>query len=321
MFSRELVNEFSWSKSRHAKFEECRRLYWYHYYRAWGGWSEEAGAEAREAYVLKNLSSRQQWAGHVVHELIAFALAMTRAGEAPPVETLVARAHARMREDFARSRRGEYRQRPKRVVGLVEHELRAPVPDAEWRANWSVAETSLRRFHASQWLERARALPRDAWLPIDEIGSFELDRVKVFAGPDFAYRDGSKLMLVDWKTGRPRPEDRQQVQGYALFAQARWGARPEEVVARLVYLASGEEIDVGVSAGDLEAFQRLFRRSVLAMRDLLDDPAQNLARRESFPMTEERARCGLCPFQGLCERREEIPSPRHPPLREAQERG
>ncbi len=302
MFSRELVNEFSWSKSRHGKFEECRRLYWYHYYGAWGGWDEASAPDVRESYILKNLSSRQQWAGHVVHELIAFALAMTRSGGPPPVEDLVARARARMRDDFARSRRREYRARPKRVVGLVEHELGARVSDAEWKANWDVAEASLRRFYASPWLQRAQELPKAAWLPIDEIASFELEGYKVFAGPDFAYRDGEKLVLVDWKTGRPRAEDRGQVQGYALFAQARWGARPEDVVARLVYLASGEEVDVGVALGDLEDFLALFRRSVRAMRAALADPAKNVARRDDFPLNEDPAQCGLCPFQRLCGR-------------------
>lgn len=308
MFSRELVNEFSWSKSRHGKFEECRRLYWYHYYGAWGGWDEAALPEVREAYILKNLSSRQQWAGHVVHEFIALALAMTRAGEPPPVEDLVARARGRMRDDFVRSRRREYRARPKRVVGLVEHELGARVSDAEWKANWDIAESSLRRFYASTWLQRARTLPRQAWLPIDEIGSFELEGHKVFAGPDFAYRDGDRLMLVDWKTGRPRPEDRDQVQGYALFAQARWGARPQDVVARLVYLASGEEVDVSVAPGDLESFLALFRQSVRAMRAPLLDPTRNVARREDFPMTEDAARCGLCAFQRLCGRQSPAPA-------------
>ncbi|HEY6105359.1 MAG TPA: PD-(D/E)XK nuclease family protein, partial [Anaeromyxobacteraceae bacterium] len=34
----ELANEFSWSKSRHDKFQDCRRAYFYAYYGSWGGW-------------------------------------------------------------------------------------------------------------------------------------------------------------------------------------------------------------------------------------------------------------------------------------------
>src|SRR3989304_4064769 len=67
----DLVNEFSWSRSRDNLFQECRRKYFYHYYGAWGADSPE---ETRALYVLKQLSSRQQWAGKVVHEGVEWVL-------------------------------------------------------------------------------------------------------------------------------------------------------------------------------------------------------------------------------------------------------
>ena len=38
----ELVNVFSWSRSRGGMFKECRRRYYYHYYGSWGGWAADA---------------------------------------------------------------------------------------------------------------------------------------------------------------------------------------------------------------------------------------------------------------------------------------
>jgi len=302
MFNRELVNEFSWSKSRHGKLEECPRLYWLHYYGAWGGWEATVSPEVRETYVLKHLSTRQQWAGKVVHEAVAFSLSITRSGAVPPVDTLVQRIHLRMREEFRRSRRGDYRQHPKRVLGLVEHELGEPIADEEWKANWDNVERCVRSFYASDWMRIARTLPRGAWLPIDEIDSFLLDGVKVFAGPDFAYRDGETTVLVDWKTGRPRPEDEEQVQGYTLFAGAKWSAPPERVLARLVYLSTGEERAVTVTPAALETFRSHFRESVARMRSLMRDPARNFAVADDFPMTESMGRCRLCAFRRRCGR-------------------
>ena len=66
----DLVNEFSWSRSRDHTFQECRRKYFYHYYGAWGGWDASAPPEVRRLYVLKQLASRQQWAGRTVHDAI-----------------------------------------------------------------------------------------------------------------------------------------------------------------------------------------------------------------------------------------------------------
>src|SRR3989337_885626 len=36
----DLVNEFSWSRTRDNAFKECRRRYYYQYNGAWGGWEE-----------------------------------------------------------------------------------------------------------------------------------------------------------------------------------------------------------------------------------------------------------------------------------------
>jgi hypothetical protein len=208
-----------------------------------------------------------------------------------------------MREDFALSRRHAYRANPKWTVGLVEHEYAAAVPDAEWRANWQNAEQCLRRFYASGWPERARALGAGQWLPIDEIGSFVLDGVKVFAGPDFAWREaGGGATLVDWKTGAPRDEDREQVLGYALYARERWGVPLDKVTARLVYLGSGDEISVQVDPAALEGFRDHFRKSVGEMRALLRDPTANVAVRTDFPLTEDRASCRECAFRRPCGR-------------------
>lgn len=302
MAYRELQNEFSWSKSRHEKFRDCRRQYWFVYYGAWGGWKESAAPEVRETYILKNLSSRQQWAGNVVHDTIRYALTMTRAGSTPPLEQLVERAHQKMRDDFRRSRRREYRLMPKKVVGLVEHEYEEPIADAEWKANWENAEACLRNFYASHWLQKARELKPEEWLPIDQIDSFLMDGVKVFAGPDFAYRDGDGVVLVDWKTGRHRDEDKEQVKGYALYAASKWKARPDQVKARLVYLGQAQEVEVSVDPDSLEGFRQYFRESVAKMRELLKDPEKNVAHKDDFPMTEDVQQCRFCPFRKMCGR-------------------
>ena len=70
----ELANEFSWSRSRDNTFQDCRRRYFYHYYGAWGGWDAAAGEEVRRLYILKQLASRQMWAGRIVHDAIEMIL-------------------------------------------------------------------------------------------------------------------------------------------------------------------------------------------------------------------------------------------------------
>src|SRR5947207_1543270 len=86
----DLSNEFSWSRSRDATFQDCRRKYYLHYYGAWGGWAADAAADVRLLYVLKQLASRQMWGGRVVHDAIEMALHVYQQGRDVPVEPFVA---------------------------------------------------------------------------------------------------------------------------------------------------------------------------------------------------------------------------------------
>ena len=77
-----LENVFSWSKSRAEEFQECQRKYFYDRYASWGGWERQAPAEARLAYILKNLKNRWAWKGETVHHVIEDVLKSLRAGKA-----------------------------------------------------------------------------------------------------------------------------------------------------------------------------------------------------------------------------------------------
>ena len=91
---------------------------------------------------------------------------------------------------------------------LVEHEYDEPLSKDEWRASWEGVKAALSTFFSSEWLGLAKGLKPAQWLEVDEDvanASFELEGVKVFAIPDFAYvdKDGTPW-VVDWKTGKAR---------------------------------------------------------------------------------------------------------------------
>src|SRR5919198_1800703 len=109
----ELLNEFSWSRSRDGAFQDCRRKYYYHYYGAWGGWDTAASEEVRRLYILKQLASRQQWAGRAVHDAIELALHGLRDGRSVPVEPFIADVIERMRAEWRVVRGGPHPGQPK----------------------------------------------------------------------------------------------------------------------------------------------------------------------------------------------------------------
>ena len=202
----ELQNEFSWSKSRHEKFRECPRAYFFAYYGCWGGWEAPAASQVRELYVLKKLSSRWQWAGSLVHDALKRALSRAKgAGELPPLEQVLERTRAKARAEWAGSREKSYWREASRIVGLVEHEY----GEAGRRTRTGSGSTSRSsrarsaRSGRAPVLEEIRRTPRERWLTVDELDSWTFEGTKIWVAVDFAYRDGDgRVHVLDWKTGQ-----------------------------------------------------------------------------------------------------------------------
>jgi hypothetical protein len=306
----DLVNEFSWSKSRHEKFAECRRAYFYAYYGSWGGWEAEHGSPVRELYVLKKLSSRWQWAGSVVHASLRQMLSRARVtGDFLPEEKLLERTRARARSEWAVSRDKSYWREASRITGLVEHEYGEAVPADDWKRLYEqVVDGSIRAFYGSETYDVLRRTPPDRWLTVDELDAWDFEGTKIWVAVDFAYRDpDGRVHVLDWKTGKERGVDHVQVGIYALYARQKWGVALDGVVGGLVYLANGgaagaERVSVAADATALDACTREMRASIGEMRSALADAGRNVARIEAFPQVEDRSACRRCPFRRPCGR-------------------
>jgi len=129
----DLVNEFSWSRTRDNVFQECRRRYYYQYYGAWGGWDVNSDPLVRRLYILKQLATRQMWIGRLVHEAVERCLLALRDGHGLSEASLIEDTVRQMRAEWKGSRAGLYRETPKRP-SLFEHEYAVPIKDSEWQA-------------------------------------------------------------------------------------------------------------------------------------------------------------------------------------------
>ena len=305
-----ITNDFTWSKSRHEKFSDCRRAYYLHYYGSWGGWENGASEEAQQLFTLKRLSNRFNWAGNVVHARIRDVLRMLQAERAVDGGAVIQRAHDLMRRDFVYSRSKSYWDGGKRrpdFTGLVEHEYDEPITAEEWRRNWDTVEQGLRWFLASPWIDRARSLLPHQWVEVDEgaqKSNFDLEGVKVFAIPDFVFRDeANQITVVDWKTGQMRDGYQDQVVGYAVYLANRYRVPPESVRCLLVFVNQGEELEVHVDEPTVQRFRVHFEESVRAMQALLVNASQNIPLDAAqFPKTDDLTQCARCAFRRACGR-------------------
>lgn len=310
-----LENNFTWSPSRHATFERCKRQYWWTYYGSWGGWEYTASGETRAAYILKNLHNRWTWAGTVVHDTIErilrdiqrHATSGALLFQAPEIDVdrEVEKVTKRMRENWRESRSGDYHKNPKRHFGLAEHEYEDEVPKAEWAKINARAVRAVRDFLRSDLFEHIRTSDPTRWLPIEELDQFDFEGTPVWAVLDFAHEtpDGT-VVIYDWKTGEMKKDQyRTQLGVYALYMEASRNKQSDQVETHLVFLGNEMQVlSIPVNEEDLKATRGVMRASIAAMKNRLKNVEQNVAERDDFPLTDDLDRCEVCAFRRLCGR-------------------
>jgi len=296
----DLVNEFSWSRSRDASFQECRRRYFYHYYGAWGGWEATADPLTRRLYVLKQLATRQMWAGRVVHDAIEMALHVFRQGHDVPVEPFVADVIERMRADWRSSRAGRYRDSPK-TVALFEHEYAVDLKPEVWQAMSRNVATCLRNFFRLDLVARIRTTSPEHWSIEHWSKIFDFEGTPIWIAPDFGFWDDGRLALVDWKTGASDPDATAfQLGCYALYAHAVLGVEPARVDLYEANLREPAVTPLRWDDARLEAIREQLRLSIRSMKAYLADPEANAAVIDDFERTEDLRICRWCNFRAVC---------------------
>lgn len=297
----ELTNDFSWSRSRDGCFHECRRRYFYQYYGAWGGWEATAAPDVRRLYILKQLATRQMWAGRVVHEAIEMALLAFRDGRDIPVEPFVEDVIERMRGEWRQSRAGHYRTVPK-TTALFEHEYGVDLKPEVWQAVSRGVAACLRHFFRLPLLATIRRTTPEHWSIEHWSKTFEFEGTAIWMAPDFGFwTDEGRLALVDWKTGASDPDSTAfQLGCYALYAREVLGVAPRQIDLYEANLREPLVTALPWSDERLDAVQERLRLSIRSMKAYLADPESNVAVITDFERTEDLRICKWCNFRGVC---------------------
>jgi PD-(D/E)XK nuclease superfamily protein len=302
----DLVNEFSWSRSRDATFQDCRRKYYLHYYGSWGGWDAGATPDVRRLYVLKQLASRQMWAGRIVHDAIEMALHIYQQGREVPVEPFLEDVIERMRGEWRGSRAGLYREKPK-TLALFEHEYAVDLKREVWQMLSQNVKTCLRNFFRLPLLADVRKTAPEHWSIEHWSKVFDFEGTLVWIAPDFGFwNDAGRLTLVDWKTGASDADATAfQLGCYALYAREVLGVEPAKVDLLEANLREPTVTPLVWDDARLGEIREQLRLSIRAMRAYLVAPDANQARMEDFERTEELRICRWCNFKAVC--RPEVP--------------
>ncbi len=294
-----LVNQFSWSKSRDGLLRECARRYYFNHYGAWGGWEATADPRTRAIYVLKHLKGRRMWVGEVVHTAISDSLTALRGGQAVEPQAVLDGLVDTMRTQWRASRDARYWDDPK-AGGLFEHEYGVAVSD--WEAVRDHAVRCLAAFFGSAWFAAVRDDPGSV-LSVESLARFDFEGTAINVKIDVALRNGGGIHIIDWKTGKPTAAQVDlQLACYALYAAEAWEVGPADITCVESNLAQGTDRAIRVEPARLADARAHIRESIAGMKRLLRDPAANVAVEEDFPLTDNERQCRWCPFRKVCPR-------------------
>ena len=122
----------------------------------------------------------------------------------------------------------------KEVFDLTKYE--------EFEILFKKAENCIINFYNSDTYRKIKSTPVDKWLFLEDFLSFDFEGTKIFLGIDFAMKEGNKVILYDWKTGRERNVETEiQLACYSLFVLERWSIAPENIIARIYNLSIDKE--------------------------------------------------------------------------------
>jgi hypothetical protein len=301
-----ITNDFSWSASRDALFEECKRKYYYNYYGSWGGWEKDrADHVTRTLYVLKNLQNIPMWKGKSVHAEIARVLKeLVGTNALINLEYSLTRITNLMRHDYKFSRDGLYWNAVDslgKVNYLFEHEYGLEILDDRWKKNHQEVIECIRNFYKSDVLEKVKNLQHDDILSIDRITPipFSFNEEKIYVNLDLAYRWDGEIEIVDWKTGSGEPNKLPFII-YTIYATEILGATPDKISLIEYNLLGNAKTTHRFSDEELSEAKNYINNSINSMKSYLSDPINNEAIITDFPRTDDQWKCNSCNFKKIC---------------------
>jgi len=301
----DLANPFSWSRSRVGCFDECRRKYYLRYYLHWGGWESGAPAERKQAYLLGKMTNLAMLAGSAVHEVLARHFRSLRAGRPVPLDP--EEPVRIMRRAWRDNQAEKWRLNPKKHPPLFELYYDRVPPDGKLREIADKARAAVAALSGQDLYGALKSARREDFLWIDTAGGafseatrFSVGPWEAISNPDLVVAVGDRALIIDWKTGTPRDQDRLQLAADGLWARERLPGY-EALEGCLVYLSRGDSETFDLEDALLEDTRRTVHEDMERMSRCLQDPENNVPLdRSSFPLHNNQRYCNYCQFQEIC---------------------
>lgn len=290
----EFTDLLGWSYTRFSTFEECKRKYFYEYYRKFDL------ANRPQIEFLRNLTTVPLEVGNISHKLINRLLQrLQKTSDQIDLEKFFEYAE---RKTIELCKEKTFEEVYFKKSDQIDFK-------AEVFEKVSIAMENFLKSDRLQWLFEEAIASKDEWYVEHEdpknFGECRIDSLKAYCKVDFMFPIGDELHIIDWKTGKSDYAKHSiQLKGYAGWANFQFGADVASVKPTVAYLLPEySERSVELNLYDIDDFAELVKVQTEEMYEYCEIPETNFPLpKESFAMTPHEGFCKFCKYRELCER-------------------
>jgi len=299
-----LEQSYAWSASRIKTLRECARKYWYNYFCAWEGWLAYAEEAKKEAYLLKNITNFPMYVGTIVHNVIEDCINQFRSSSKwPTLESSKQKVIQLLRNGWLESKNKDWQKNAKKV-NFFEHYHNEPPTKQKLQEYKSKALRCIEAFYKCDLFKIMDSLQPDQWVSIEEFQKFKMiTGEEITVKLDCAFKNNGKLILVDFKTGKPNNDIIEQMTVYSMYAlKMKWIEKLEDIVIIPAFLAYFED-DPTTAFPTIEINKSQIQQQIDIIKreyPILEQAHNNRNNKEFFAMTENIKRCAYCNFKSIC---------------------
>lgn len=299
-----------WSISTHNCFRRCQKQYFFSQTMA----SHNAkDTLRREAFILKQLSSLDEWRGSLIHKALEEYLAPSlQQHQIISVKELIEQTISLAKKQFEFSKKKNYRDAniSKKAAGnsflaLRCHEYDIIIPqtfiDDLYQEIKQCYEYLYSQERFIQFLQQGNDYFTECLI------QFKIHNCLVSAKLDLVMNYGkNKLCIIDWKISRSKTSDySKQLNLYALAALNKWKWKkynPEDLLLVEANIFQGKLTKHYVNEDSINTIDNLIYQSISQIKSLSGDSKYNLDSLEDYDYANSPLSCEYCNFQQMCVR-------------------
>ncbi|MCW5318867.1 hypothetical protein GTQ43_36035 [Nostoc sp. KVJ3] len=302
-----------WSISTHNCFRRCPRQYFFSNIMAFHNAKDPL---RREAFMLRQLKSIDEWRGSLVHSAIELYLIKSLEGgilisEKELLDKTITLAKAQF--EFSHHQRYKDPNLKKKDAGsnflaLRDHEHGIPIPQEKIDSLYKDIKQCYEFIYSNtrfiKFLQGA-----DDYFPEKSI-YFKFNGSNLSAQLDLAVpysqNNSNKLCIIDWKISRVQTSDYSKqlyFYGFAALKDRQWrNYKAEDLLLVEANLLQGKFVKYTVSAENLLQIEDFIYRSLLDIQFLTGERKYNLDDLEDYEYANSPMSCEYCKFERMCVR-------------------